>query len=222
VLQMCRSNEIELMDADGASLEDLTRSYVQIDRVNQLLGNTGTMLRLLKENSSPHQRVLDIGCGHGALLMRIRESLNVNVVGVDLRPAPPNTSVPILTGNAVSDPLPDADVTICMLLAHHLSEKELAAMICNVSKSSRRFVLLDLVRHPVPLALFRAFLSPMLSRINAKDGQTSIRRAYTAPEMRRVVDDALCTLDRPVSRLRHTVAPLWIRQVVDICWEPTV
>jgi len=217
---MRRCKETELMDADGVSAETLAHVYRELDKVHRWLGNTEAVLKLLKEDPGPPKRVLDVGCGQGALLRQIRKNMGAEVIGFDLRPAPPNAPVPIMAGNAVSDPLPEADAAVCVVMAHHLSEEELAGMIGNVGLSCRRFVLLDLVRHPVPLALFRAFLCPLLSPVNACDGQTSIRRAYTAPEMRRVVDGALSALKRPVSRLRHTVAPLWIRQVVDICWEP--
>ncbi len=219
---MRRCEDIELLDGDGVSAEAVARAYVQLDKLHSWLGNTDTVLDLLKDGSHFPKRVLDIGCGQGALLMKIRRHLGVDVIGIDLRPAPPEAEVPIVTGNAVSDPLPEADVAISVVMAHHLSEAELAGMIANVGRSCRRFVLLDLVRHPVPLALFKAFVCPLLSRLNAQDGQTSIRRAYTAGEMRGVVERGLSGLERPVSRVRHTVSPLWIRQVVDICWENSV
>jgi SAM-dependent methyltransferase len=217
---MDRCEEAELLDGNEVSAEALARAYGQITRIHRWLGNTGTVMRLLADGPRPPKRVLDIGCGQGALLVEIRRNLGVEVIGFDLRAAPADAPVPIVTGNAVSDPLPEADVAICVVMAHHLTETELARMVENVGRSCRRFVLLDLVRHPVPLALFRTFVSPLLSRINALDGQTSIRRAYTAEEMRGIVDRGLSGLRRPVSRLRHTVSPLWIRQVVDICWEP--
>lgn len=217
---MRRCEDRELMDAPDATDEDLAQSYLELHRTNTWLGNTGAMLRLLRQNPQPIQRVLDIGCGHGALLGEIREEFDVEAVGMDLRPAPPNAPIQILTGNAVTDKLPKADVAVCMMMAHHLSELELAGMIRNVSRSCQRFIVLDLVRHQVPLALFRAFVSPLLSRVNALDGQTSIRRAYMPAEMHRIVEGALTSGSRPVSRLRHTVSLLWIRQVVDILWEP--
>jgi 2-polyprenyl-3-methyl-5-hydroxy-6-metoxy-1,4-benzoquinol methylase len=214
-----RSEDLEILDAAGVSDETAAQAYRQLAMVNRWLGNTAAVMRLLRNDSLPIRRVLDIGCGQGLLLAEIRRRLGVEVVGIDLRPSPLASLVPIETGNAVTDPLPQADVAICIVMAHHLTEIELIAMIRNAARSSRRFVLLDLVRHPVPLALFRMFLCPILCRINAEDGQTSIRRAYTARELRRIVDTALSGVDRPVRRLRHSVSPLWIRQVVDICWD---
>ena len=89
------------------------------------------------------------------------------------------------------------------------------ALIRNVSRSCRRVIILDLVRHRIPLTLFRVFLSPFLNPINAADGQTSIKRAYTPREMRAMVEEAVKGSN---ARVEHTVALFQIRQVVDITW----
>jgi 2-polyprenyl-3-methyl-5-hydroxy-6-metoxy-1,4-benzoquinol methylase len=159
--------------------------------------------------------VLDIGCGQGALLERIRRELGVEVVGFDLRPAPPGSCVPILTGNAAVDPLPQADVALAVCLVHHLSEADLVAMIRNVSRSCGRLIVLDLVRHWIPLALFRVFLTPFLHPINSADGITSIKRSYTPKELRKIVEEAVKGTG---ARIVHTVAPFYIRQIVEISW----
>jgi SAM-dependent methyltransferase len=218
---MERCEDLELLDTEDLADETVAQSYRQLQMVHQWLGNTGAVLRLLRNSHTVPRRVLDVGCGQGALLVEIRKRLGVEVIGFDLRSAPSNMPVLIVTGNAVSDHLPQADVAICVVMAHHLSEAELAGLIVNVSRSCNRFILLDLVRHSVPLGLFRVFIAPLLSRINALDGQTSIRRAFTFVEMRRIVNGALASGSRPVRSVRHTSSPLWIRQVVDILWEPT-
>ena len=217
---MRRSHDRELMDAADASNEELAQSYRELQKTHRWLGNTAEVLRLLSQDQRPIGRVLDIGCGQGGLLLEIRKHLGAEVIGFDLRPAPPLSPVPIVSGNAVNDPLPEADVALCVMTAHHLSEDEVAGLIQNVSHSCDRFLLMDLVRHPAPLILFRAFVAPMLGRINALDGATSIRRAFTESEMRGIVARALEAGGRPVKSVRHTVSPLWIRQVVDIVWEP--
>jgi SAM-dependent methyltransferase len=217
---MRRSEDRELMDAEDASDEELAQSYRELQLTHRWLGNTAAVMRLLRRQPMNGKRVLDIGCGQGGLLLEIRRRFDVDVIGFDLRLAPLDSPVPIVSGDAVNDPLPKADVAICVMMAHHLSEAELIGLIRNVSRSCERFVILDLVRNPVPLALFRIFVAPFLGRVNALDGVTSIRRAYTAREMRELVTGALDACGRPVKSFRQTVSPFWTRQVVDISWEP--
>ncbi len=199
---------------DDPSLPEavVARAYRDLARTNRWLGNTRAILRRLKASGA--QSVLDIGCGQGALLKEIRESLGLRVIGFDLRPVP-RPALEIAMGDAVKDPLPQADVALAVLMVHHLSEDEIVQLIRNVSQSCRRFLILDLVRHWLPLWLFRIFVAPFLSYINAADGATSVQRAYTPSELRRIVDKAVKGTG---ARVRHTVAPLYTRQIVDVEW----
>ena len=86
-------------------------------------------------------------------------------------------------------------------------------MIRNVGRACRRFVILDLVRHRVPLALFSAIGPLCLPKVNVLDGRQSIRRAHTPAEFRALVARAMVGTG---GSFRHTVAPLWIRQIADI------
>jgi SAM-dependent methyltransferase len=206
-------SSIELLEDPSLPDELVAEAYDDLARVQRLLGNTAAVLKQLRKGD-PFRSVLDIGCGHGALLNLIRQKFSVDVAGIDLRPAK-NASLEIVTGNAVEDALPCADVAIAVCVAHHLSANDLHRMIRNVSNHCKRFIILDLVRHPLPLALFRIFVGPFLCRINAQDGLTSIRRAYTVHEMREIVNDAISGTGASVA---HRVAPLYIRQLVDIRW----
>lgn len=176
------------------------------------LGNHGAVLRAVLSDPLPVRSVLDIGCGSGELMRDLVRRLRVDVVGVDLR-APSPSGLRIVEADAVRDPLPSCDVAVSVWMAHHLSAEELAGMIRNVGRAARRLVLLDLVRHRLPLALFRTFAAPFLSRINMEDGLQSIRRAFTPAEMRTA---AALALDGTGATVRHTVAPLRLRQVLDI------
>ena len=136
---------------------------------------------------------------------------------MELRAPPPNlTTVPILEANAVRSRLPDSDVAVAVCVAHHLSDSDCIELIRNVGRYCRRFVILDLVRHWLPLALFRLAVCPLIHPVNAADGRRSIRRSYTPREMRAVVAQAL---EGTRARFRHSVAPLYMRQMVDISYE---
>ena len=61
--------------------------------------------------------------------------------------------------------------------------------------------------------MFRVFVAPFLHRINAVDGLTSIKRAYTPRELREIVDEAVKGSGASVD---HIVALFYVRQVIDI------
>ncbi len=208
---MHRADVTELLEDPSLPDDVVADAYRDLARTQRLLGNTRAIFRRLRENRI--RSVLDIGCGQGALLAQIHRKLGVDVIGFDLRPAPPSLNVPILTGNAAVDPLPEADVALAVCLVHHLSEADVINLIRNVSKTCRRLILLDLVRHWIPLTLFRVFMSPFLHRINSADGITSIKRAYTPRELRSIVEEAIKGTD---TRIVHTVAPFYIRQIIDL------
>lgn len=211
---MVRSLEEEILDRGGLPPREVERAHRGLLLTHTLLGNHRAITRALKNDEQPVRRVLDVGCGNGALLNKIRRELGADVVGVDLQPPEHSAQhIPILKLDAVRDALPHADVAVSVCVVHHLHDEELIELIRNVGRSCRRFVILDLVRHPVPLILFRAFAPLFLPRVNVLDGAQSIRRAYTSTEFRSLISQAL---DGSGGSFRHSVAPLWIRQIADI------
>lgn len=213
---MLRAQATELLENPSLPEDVVANAYRDLARTQRFLGNTAAIFRLLGQDPGPIRRVLDIGCGQGALLEEIREKLAVEVIGVDVRPFPAGR-VEILTGNAAVDPLPSADVALAVCVVHHLSESEVVHLIRNASKSCRRLILLDLVRHWIPRTLFRVFVSPFLHQINAADGLTSIKRAYTPQELRNMAEEAVCGTN---ARIVQTVAPFYTRQIIDISFTP--
>jgi 2-polyprenyl-3-methyl-5-hydroxy-6-metoxy-1,4-benzoquinol methylase len=213
---MRRSLALEIMD-DPQVPEDLReRFHQQLAYLHRFLGNHRAILDVLRRHAHPVRRVLDIGCGHGELLSEIRATLHADVVGADLRAPKHNLyGVPIVEADATRDRLPEADVAVCLMLVHHLAEEEIVALIRNTARSVRRFVILDLVRHWLPLALFSAVMAPLLMREVAVDGRRSIRRAYTPSELRSIVESALRDSG---ARVFHTITPLRSRQIIDIVW----
>jgi SAM-dependent methyltransferase len=209
---MQRSLDPEILDDPTVSDEVLDHSHNDLVRTHRWLGHTGAILRALRHHPHPLRRVMDVGCGRGGMLRDIRRRLNVDVIGVDLR-VPQTASVPIVRADAVRDALPECDVAVAVCLVHHLCDEDFIELIRNVGRSAGRFVVLDLVRHPLPLVLFRTFVTPFICRINALDGMQSIRRSFTGPEMRALVREAVRGTRATV---RHSVAPFYVQQMVDI------
>jgi SAM-dependent methyltransferase len=200
------------MDSPDIAPELLTRFHHDLVTVHRLLGTYRTVARFLRADPLPIRRVLDIGCGGGDLLQYLQAKLGVDVVGIDPRPGPAD-GVEIVAGDALRDPLPEADVAVCTMLNHHLTPEENIALIRNVARSARRFLILDLIRHPLPLVLFTTFLCPLIGREAGADGRQSIRRSYTPDEFRALVDAAVDGIQAQVS---VDVPVFRSRQVIDI------
>jgi len=215
---MQRSFNSEILDGNDVPEEAAARVHRDITAIHRLLGDTRCIVKALRRDPLPVQSVLDVGCGYGGTLEGVTRALGIPGIGVDIMTPSPgrsSTSQPIVRADAVRDLLPAADAAFSLHTAHHLSESELVQMIWNVGRSCRRFILLDLVRAPLPLALFKIFIAPFVSRIAASDGQTSVRRAYTPVELNRIVSKALAATG---GSFRHSVAALNLRQIIDISY----
>jgi SAM-dependent methyltransferase len=209
---LIRSLEPELMDSPDVKGPVLDKFHRDLNFVNKCLGTFPTIERFIRNDDKPVRRIIDIGCGGGALLEYLQRRLGVEVIGVDKKP-PEKANVPIIAADAVTEPLPDADVAVCSLTAHHLTLEEIIALIRNVSRSCRRFIIQDLIRHPLPMVLFTVFLCPLIGREAAVDGRLSIRRAYTPEEFSEMVRTATAGTN---AKFTTDVSPFLSRQIIDI------
>ena len=207
----------EIIDSPDLPDDIMRDVHRDLTRAHRWLGNTAAIITALKRDPLPVRRVLDIGCGDGGLLLEIRSRVRADVVGVDLRaPSLVQSNIPIVQANAVLAPLPDSDVAVAVCVVHHLTDPDCIELIRNVGRYCRRFVILDLVRHRLPLTLFRLAVGPFIHPVNAHDGSRSIQRAYTPPELGTLVARAL---EGTRGVFRHSVAPLYMRQMVDISYD---
>ena len=99
---MRRSRESEIIDDPSLPESELERAHRDLTRTHRWLGNTAVILAALKHDPFPVGRVLDIGCGHGGLLLEIRKRLGAEIVGVDLR-TPSAAPVPMVRADAVRE-----------------------------------------------------------------------------------------------------------------------
>jgi SAM-dependent methyltransferase len=216
---MQRKNAKEILELEDVSVDLVRRAYADLARIHRLLGDTEFVVEAIRRDPYPVRTILDVGCATGRVLEDVSRKLRVQALGIDLKPYQSiSAAVTILQADATRDSLPNADVAFSMYVGHHLPENELVKLIRNVGRFCRRFILIDLVRHPLPLVLFRLFVAPFVSRIVAADGRTSIRRSYTPGELRRIAAEALAGSG---GIFRQTVAPLYARQAIDIVYGLT-
>src|ERR1022692_5027523 len=78
--EMRRSFEAEILDSGGQQPEMLARVHRALSLTHSLLGNHGAILRALRRDGQAVQRVLDIGCGHGGLLEKVRRQIGADVL----------------------------------------------------------------------------------------------------------------------------------------------
>lgn len=203
--------EREILDMPDVPDELAIRAYAELTRFHRYLGNTAFLIDAIRRDPLPVRRVLDIGCAAGGVLQDIRKQVAVEAIGVDLVPRGHG----ILQADATRDRLPEVDLAFALYLGHHLSEGDVILLIRNVGRFARRFLLIDLVRHPVPRVLFRTFIAPFSSPVVVSDGLVSFRRAYTRAEFRHLAGEALAG---SAASFRHSVTPLRARQVIDIVY----
>lgn len=117
----------------------------------------------------------------------------------------------IEVGDGLALPYPDAtfDVAHCSLLVHHFEPDEAAALLAEMRRVSRNGIVVnDLLRGRLQWLGAQALtLTVARGRFTRHDAPLSVRRAYTLPEVRRLLETARL---RPVATIvgafRHRFA----------------
>jgi len=207
-----RSNEAEWLDRPDILPADLAAVLADLDRFNRAMLGHWPILRWLARATRdvPKDRavaILDVGCGSGDLLRAIqawarRVGRAVTLTGVDLNP---DTIAIARAATAEGDaiafeaadvfdcrPAEPIDVVVNSLLAHHLSDRGIVALLGWMEATARRgWLVSDLQRSAVPYAFIG--LMGKLTRLHPTvihDGQISVARALTRAEWRARIAEA--------------------------------
>jgi ubiquinone/menaquinone biosynthesis C-methylase UbiE len=191
----------ELLDSGQATDTEVQASLADLRLVNRWFGGIRTTRRLIDIVLSRHPmdrwKLLDVGSASGdgpAFLQRIYP--NISCTLLDLKPAHLNgiaTRFNCVAGDATKLPFLDNsfDLVTCSLFAHHLQPDEFHSFVKEALRVARVALLInDLRRSPVHLGLIYAGMPLYRSRLTRHDAPTSVWRAYTADEMKQMLQSS--------------------------------
>lgn len=202
--------EMDKPDIDPVALEGALRALVRINAFGNGAGLFWPSIRTLLEAAPRTEplRVLDVGCGGGDMSRRLetcarREGYTIQVDGCDINPvaiamAQRDNAAAGCTGtffvcNAVTEKIPvHYDVVISSLFLHHLGDNDAVRALRNLGACTRQLLLVsDLMRSRFGLFLvYLATRTLTRSPVVHQDGVTSLRAAYTLPEVRTLLGRA--------------------------------
>jgi 2-polyprenyl-3-methyl-5-hydroxy-6-metoxy-1,4-benzoquinol methylase len=196
--------DMDRPDCDAARLE---RTYAQFPLVNAVVsGWHGVYRRRIRPLLSPTTAttLLDIGCGGGDIARKLagwaaRDSLVLDITAIDpdqraldfatSRPPHPRLAFRRAFSSDLVGEGASFDLVISNHMLHHLTPAELQGLLADSEVLARRAVIhSDIARSPAAYVLFGAGTAPFFpGSFIRRDGLTSIRRSYTAAELRAVV-----------------------------------
>lgn len=213
VTPMPRSEHPELLDDAVQDQAELAENFRDIRRVNQLLGGTSIILRLLPrllEDLPPGQpvTVLDLatGCGdipvaiskwadhHGWDMQIMASDISDEILDLARQLTSDLPNIELARHDARDVPLPDKciDIVLCSLSLHHFAPTDAVRVLREMDRLARHgFILNDLHRsRPGYIAAWLAAHVTTRNRLTRHDAPLSVRRAYTVPELEDLLHQA--------------------------------
>lgn len=209
--QIRDATAVEWLDADTTDNRDLEHNLSDIRRINALLGWTTFTSRAvtgwMRRKPQRAWSLLDVASGSADIPIAIaraaeragidlritatdrnphivaiarRQSANVPAIQVELQDA---LALPYATGGF--------DIALCTLALHHFVPDDACALLRSLARVGRRIIVCDVVRSPLAYAGVVALTR--LSRMHpmtCHDGPASVRRAYSADEVRALATEA--------------------------------
>lgn len=197
-----RAHGLEHLDRARLDDDELARSLDDLAAINRWLGGYRALRIHLDDltRDDDRVRVLDVGSGDGATLLHLREwaPRRWRFVGVDVHPqviarARERTrgaeGIEIVRADGLRLPFPDRtfDAAVCTLTLHHFGEVEAVALVREMARVSRRRVVVNDLERSLPHYVGALLLAATVWRrspITRHDGPLSVRRSFTADELR--------------------------------------
>ncbi|MDB5402512.1 MAG: hypothetical protein JWQ55_4530 [Rhodopila sp.] len=190
-----RSTQQERMDTDCVDFEDYRRCLRDLSRVNAVTLTHRPMLAWLAKHAAGDFSVLDVACGHGDALRKIRARYPAaRLTGIDLNPWATRAAreatgsaagIDFVNGDAFAYvPERKFDFIITSQFTHHLTDEQVVGFLRWLQENAGQgWFIGDLHRHVLPYYGF-----PLLARVLfwhrfvREDGQISIARAFVRAE----------------------------------------
>jgi 2-polyprenyl-3-methyl-5-hydroxy-6-metoxy-1,4-benzoquinol methylase len=190
-----RSNAPEHMDTDCVDFEDYRRCLRDLSRVNVVTLTHRPMLAWLARHAKGNFSLLDIACGHGDALRKIRTRYpTAKLTGIDLNPwatraakeaTDPAANIDFINDDAFAyQPQDRFDFIITSQFTHHLTDEQVVAFLRWLpNNAAQGWFIGDIHRHVIPYYGF-----PILARLAfwhrlvREDGQISVARAFIRTE----------------------------------------
>lgn len=200
--------QMDAMDADPASLR---RSLRDIRHLNTMLGWTTFTTRAVashvRSRGMSRFSLLDVACGSADIPRAIshwsdRHGVRAEIVATDYHPVmlavarevcagAPNVRIERQDALALSYRTGRFDIALCTLALHHFLREDAVQLLSELARVGRRVLVFDLVRSRLAycgaIALTRAARMDPMTRY---DAPLSVRRAYTARELRELAAEA--------------------------------
>jgi ubiquinone/menaquinone biosynthesis C-methylase UbiE len=189
----------ELLDTDDGTPQEVATSLQDLRRLNRWFGGVHTMASLLRQVAQQrHLKELswvDVAGGEGYVATLTQRSLaksgiTTRPIILDRAPTHLGTAHPAVCGDATALPFRDNsfDAVGCSLFLHHLEPEQIVQFAREGLRVARHaFLIHDLQRHPIHLALSYMGLPLYRSRLTRHDAIASVRRAYTVEEIREML-----------------------------------
>lgn len=198
-----RSTQPEQMDTDCADFDDYARCLHDLARVNVVtLTHRSTLAWLARETRGLRSfSLLDVACGFGDLLRRIRRwsarrGIDARLEGIDLNPwsmraasaaTPPGAAITWRTGDVFQHSL-DYDFVVSSQFTHHLADDEIVRFIGWMEQhAARGWFISDLHRHWLAYHGFGVLARAAgWHHFVRSDGRISIARSFVPADWRRL------------------------------------